>query len=155
MIERGGRGWKGERAHINTRTRFHWPHISFLTTHFVPCLEFNVGSALQFGSAEIDKKSFKGQDLRRSNFTAASCRSCNFAKTKLNGEKMRKRRVRVAFSLLFLSHHFFCHHFSPSFQAPTSSRPLCPPPTSGAPTCLTRWPTGPFLWTQTLRTPCW
>ena len=61
--------------------------------------EFNVGTALQYGEATIDKKSFAGQDLRRSNFTAASCRSCNFAKTKLNGaerggEEGRKGRVQ-------------------------------------------------------------
>jgi len=63
-----------------------------------------VGTALQYGEATIDKKSFAGQDLRRSNFTAASCRSCNFAKTKLNGagrgggeggKKRKSTNVRV------------------------------------------------------------
>jgi uncharacterized protein YjbI with pentapeptide repeats len=51
--------------------------------------EFGNGTALQFGEATIDKKDFSKQDLRRSNFTAASCRSCKFVKTKLNGEERR------------------------------------------------------------------
>ena len=71
-------------------------HVRAVSPSLSYCLpsEFNVGTALQFGEATIDKKSFKGQDLRRSNFTAASCRSCNFAQTKLNGEKRERRREK-------------------------------------------------------------
>jgi uncharacterized protein YjbI with pentapeptide repeats len=46
--------------------------------------EFNIGTALQFGEADIKGKDFSGQDLRRSNFTAADCRDCNFKGSKLN-----------------------------------------------------------------------
>jgi len=47
--------------------------------------EFGIGSAQQFGEAEIPNSDFKGQDLRRSNFTAADVRRSNFAGAKLNG----------------------------------------------------------------------
>ena len=97
---------KDARSRSHRLTSFSQPPSSSLVSP-----EFNVGTALQFGSAEIDKKSFKGQDLRRSNFTAASCRSCNFAQTKLNGaraererEKTRTAGERVGFLLLSLSH---------------------------------------------------
>jgi hypothetical protein len=47
--------------------------------------EFNIGSALQYGEADIKGKDFHDQDLRRSNFTAADCRNCNFSGAKLQG----------------------------------------------------------------------
>lgn len=47
--------------------------------------EFNIGSALQYGEADIKGRDFHGQDLRRSNFTAADCRNCNFSDCKLQG----------------------------------------------------------------------
>lgn len=40
--------------------------------------EFGVGSALQYGEADLKNRDFSKQDLTRSNFTAADCRSCNF-----------------------------------------------------------------------------
>lgn len=40
--------------------------------------EFGVGSALQFGEADLKNRDFSKQDLTRSNFTSADCRSCNF-----------------------------------------------------------------------------
>lgn len=40
--------------------------------------EFGVGSALQYGEADLKNRDFSKQDLTRSNFTAADCRNCNF-----------------------------------------------------------------------------
>jgi len=47
--------------------------------------EFGIGSAQQFGEADVAGQDFSGQDLRRANFTAADVRRCNFQKSKLNG----------------------------------------------------------------------
>ena len=40
--------------------------------------EFGIGSAQQFGEADVAGQDFSGQDLRRANFTAADVRRCNF-----------------------------------------------------------------------------
>ncbi len=40
--------------------------------------EFGVGTALQYGEADLKNRDFHNQDLTRSNFTAADCRNCNF-----------------------------------------------------------------------------
>lgn len=58
--------------------------------------EFGNGTALQFGEADIAKKDFSNQDLRRSNFTAADCRDCNFKNTKLVGAYFIKSVVARA-----------------------------------------------------------
>eukprot|EP01025_Chloroclados_australasicus_P025276 TRINITY_DN2527_c0_g6_i1.p1 TRINITY_DN2527_c0_g6~~TRINITY_DN2527_c0_g6_i1.p1 ORF type:complete len:282 (+),score=24.87 TRINITY_DN2527_c0_g6_i1:88-846(+) len=47
--------------------------------------EFGIGSAQQFGEADLTGRDFSNQDLRRSNFTAADCRKCNFKNSKLQG----------------------------------------------------------------------
>lgn len=47
--------------------------------------EFGVGTAAQYGEAELRGKDFSGQDLRRSNFTSADARNANFKGTKLQG----------------------------------------------------------------------
>uniref|UniRef100_A0A7S0RK82 Thylakoid lumenal protein n=1 Tax=Chlamydomonas leiostraca TaxID=1034604 RepID=A0A7S0RK82_9CHLO len=47
--------------------------------------EFGAGTALQYGEADIDGKDFSNQDLRRSNFTAASAKKANFAHSNLQG----------------------------------------------------------------------
>lgn len=47
--------------------------------------EFNVGTAAQYGEAELRGKDFSGQDLRRSNFTSADARNANFKGSKLQG----------------------------------------------------------------------
>lgn len=45
---------------------------------------------------QINGKDFHGEDLRRSNFTAASCRNCNFKDTKLQGTYFIKAVVAKA-----------------------------------------------------------
>eukprot|EP00210_Caulerpa_lentillifera_P006924 g6620.t2 len=47
--------------------------------------EFGIGTAQQFGSADLRGKDFSNQDLTRSNFTAADCRQCIFRNCKLSG----------------------------------------------------------------------
>lgn len=47
--------------------------------------EFGIGTAQQFGSADLRGKDFSNQDLTRSNFTAADCRQCKFKNCKLLG----------------------------------------------------------------------
>lgn len=47
--------------------------------------EFGVGTAAQFGEAELRGKDFSGQDLRRSNFTSANARNASFKGAKLQG----------------------------------------------------------------------
>ena len=47
--------------------------------------EFGIGTAQQFGEADLRGRDFSNQDLTRSNFTAADCRQCNFANSKLAG----------------------------------------------------------------------
>ncbi|KAL0036554.1 hypothetical protein WJX77_012659 [Trebouxia sp. C0004] len=47
--------------------------------------EFGVGTAAQFGEAELRGKDFSGQDLRRSNFTSADARNASFKGAKLQG----------------------------------------------------------------------
>lgn len=58
--------------------------------------EFGNGTALQFGEADIAGKDFSKQDLRRSNFTAADCRDCNFKNSKLVGAYFIKSVVARA-----------------------------------------------------------
>ncbi|CAK0784571.1 hypothetical protein CVIRNUC_007775 [Coccomyxa viridis] len=58
--------------------------------------EFNIGTAQQYGEADIKGKDFHDQDLRRSNFTAADCRDCNFKNTKLQGTYFIKTVVARA-----------------------------------------------------------
>lgn len=58
--------------------------------------EFGIGTSKQYGEAEINGKDFHGEDLRRSNFTAASCRNCNFKDTKLQGTYFIKAVVAKA-----------------------------------------------------------
>lgn len=58
--------------------------------------EFGVGTALQYGEADIKGKDFSNQDLRRSNFTAADCRDCNFKNSKLVGAYFIKTVVARA-----------------------------------------------------------
>ncbi|PNH11580.1 Serine/threonine-protein phosphatase 2A regulatory subunit B'' subunit gamma [Tetrabaena socialis] len=47
--------------------------------------EFGMGSAQQWGEADIQGKDFSGQDLRRSNFTSADARNANFKGANLQG----------------------------------------------------------------------
>ncbi|KAK9811424.1 hypothetical protein WJX72_003758 [[Myrmecia] bisecta] len=47
--------------------------------------EFGIGTAQQYGEADLRGRDFSGQDLRRSNFTSADCRDCNFQSAKLQG----------------------------------------------------------------------
>lgn len=47
--------------------------------------EFGMGTAQQYGEANVIGKDFSGQDLRRSNFTSADARRANFKGAKLNG----------------------------------------------------------------------
>eukprot|EP01024_Parvocaulis_polyphysoides_P036560 TRINITY_DN324_c0_g1_i1.p1 TRINITY_DN324_c0_g1~~TRINITY_DN324_c0_g1_i1.p1 ORF type:complete len:250 (-),score=39.13 TRINITY_DN324_c0_g1_i1:245-994(-) len=47
--------------------------------------EFGIGSAQQYGEADLTGRDFSNQDLRRSNFTAADCRKCNFKNSLLQG----------------------------------------------------------------------
>ncbi|CAL5229577.1 g12933 [Coccomyxa viridis] len=58
--------------------------------------EFNIGTAQQYGEADIKGKDFHDQDLRRSNFTAADCRDCNFKNSKLQGTYFIKTVVARA-----------------------------------------------------------
>ena len=58
--------------------------------------EFGNGTALQYGEADIAGKDFSKQDLRRSNFTAADCRDCNFKSSKLVGAYFIKSVVARA-----------------------------------------------------------
>lgn len=44
----------------------------------MPAGEFGIGTALQFGEADVKGQDFSNQQLQRSNFTAADCRDCNF-----------------------------------------------------------------------------
>ncbi|GIL71719.1 hypothetical protein Vretimale_846 [Volvox reticuliferus] len=47
--------------------------------------EFGIGSAQQYGEADVQGRDFSGQDLRRSNFTSADCRNANFKGANLQG----------------------------------------------------------------------
>ncbi|GLC41121.1 hypothetical protein PLESTB_001793800 [Pleodorina starrii] len=47
--------------------------------------EFGIGSAMQYGEADVQGRDFSGQDLRRSNFTSADCRNANFKGSNLQG----------------------------------------------------------------------
>ncbi|KAI8108341.1 hypothetical protein M9434_006368 [Picochlorum sp. BPE23] len=58
--------------------------------------EFGSGTAQQYGEADIIGKDFSKQDLRRSNFTAADCRDCNFKDSKLVGAYFIKSVVARA-----------------------------------------------------------
>lgn len=58
--------------------------------------EFGMGSAQQYGEADLKGRDFSKQDLRRSNFTAADCRDCNFKNSKLVGAYFIKSVVARA-----------------------------------------------------------
>jgi len=58
--------------------------------------EFGLGSAQQYGEADLKGRDFSKQDLRRSNFTAADCRDCNFKDSKLVGAYFIKSVVARA-----------------------------------------------------------
>ncbi|WIA17056.1 hypothetical protein OEZ85_013961 [Tetradesmus obliquus] len=60
--------------------------------------EFGIGSAQQYGEADIQGKDFSNQDLRRSNFTSADCRKANFKNSNLQGAYFMKA---VAFQTNF------------------------------------------------------
>eukprot|EP00882_Tetradesmus_deserticola_P013104 GHRQ01013897.1.p1 GENE.GHRQ01013897.1~~GHRQ01013897.1.p1 ORF type:complete len:261 (+),score=92.30 GHRQ01013897.1:47-784(+) len=60
--------------------------------------EFGIGSAQQYGEADIQGKDFSNQDLRRSNFTSADCRRANFKNSNLQGAYFMKA---VAFQTNF------------------------------------------------------
>jgi hypothetical protein len=45
--------------------------------------EFGSGTAQQWGEADLIGHDFRGEDLRRSNFTSANCRKCRFDGAKL------------------------------------------------------------------------
>eukprot|EP01023_Acetabularia_acetabulum_P018022 TRINITY_DN1909_c0_g1_i1.p1 TRINITY_DN1909_c0_g1~~TRINITY_DN1909_c0_g1_i1.p1 ORF type:complete len:246 (+),score=40.18 TRINITY_DN1909_c0_g1_i1:304-1041(+) len=47
--------------------------------------EFGIGTAQQYGEADLTGRDFSNQDLKRSNFTAANCRKCNFKNSQLQG----------------------------------------------------------------------
>lgn len=47
--------------------------------------EFGIGTAQQYGEADLQGRDFSNQDLTRSNFTASDCRQCNFKNSKLIG----------------------------------------------------------------------
>ncbi|KAG2497359.1 hypothetical protein HYH03_004518 [Edaphochlamys debaryana] len=47
--------------------------------------EFGIGSAVQYGEADLKGRDFSGQDLRRSNFTSADCRNASFKGSNLQG----------------------------------------------------------------------
>jgi len=47
--------------------------------------EFGIGTAQQYGEADLKGRNFANQDLTRSNFTAADCRQCKFRNSKLFG----------------------------------------------------------------------
>ena len=92
--------------------------------------EFNIGTAKQYGEAEVidekfsghfrlpsrisgrltapcfqlNNKDFHGEDLRRSNFTSASCKSCNFKNAKLQGTYFIKAVVAKANFEVWCSH---------------------------------------------------
>lgn len=79
--------------------------------------EFGVGSALQYGEADLKNRDFSKQDLTRSNFTSADCRSCNFTYV----------------SCRVVTHGCLHHHHRytgiPSSLLPTLSRASCTRPT--------------------------
>lgn len=52
--------------------------------------EFGIGTAQQYGEADLKGRNFSNQDLTRSNFTAADCRQCNFKNSKLIGAYLIK-----------------------------------------------------------------
>lgn len=58
--------------------------------------EFGIGTAQQYGEADIKGRDFSNQDLRRSNFTAADCRDCTFKNSKLVGAYFIKAVVARA-----------------------------------------------------------
>jgi uncharacterized protein YjbI with pentapeptide repeats len=78
-----------------TSTR-HQALTFYSTNSFVAGGEFGVGTAQQFGEADIKGKDFSRQDLRRSNFTSADCRDCNFKDAKLVGAYFIKAVVARA-----------------------------------------------------------
>lgn len=45
--------------------------------------EFGIGSAKQYGEADIKGQNFSNQDLRRANFTGADARRTNFSVRRL------------------------------------------------------------------------
>lgn len=47
--------------------------------------EFGSGTAMQYGSAEAEGRSFDGQDLRRANFTSANLKKASFKNSKCQG----------------------------------------------------------------------
>lgn len=51
--------------------------------------EFGVGTALQYGEADLKGRDFHNQDLTRSNFTAADCRNCDFRYVGVGGVHWR------------------------------------------------------------------
>lgn len=74
------------------------PHASAELNQYEAQLggEFGNGTAQQYGEAEIPGRNFSKQDLRRSNFTAADCRDCNFKDAKLVGAYFIKSVVARA-----------------------------------------------------------
>lgn len=60
--------------------------------------EFGIGSAMQYGEADLQGRDFAAQDLRRSNFTAADIRKANFKGSNLQGAYLMKA---VAFKTNF------------------------------------------------------
>jgi hypothetical protein len=58
--------------------------------------EFGIGSAAQYGEANISGKDFSKQDLRRSNFTSAEARKTNFSGSNLQARDCPLHRPRSA-----------------------------------------------------------
>jgi hypothetical protein len=52
--------------------------------------EFDVGTAKQYGEADVQGRDFSGEDLRRSNFTSADCKRTNFSNANLQGAYFMK-----------------------------------------------------------------
>ncbi|KAL4859245.1 Thylakoid lumenal protein [Chlorella vulgaris] len=52
--------------------------------------EFNIGTARQYGEADVKGQDFSNQDLQRSNFTAADARDASFKNSKLQASYFMK-----------------------------------------------------------------
>lgn len=52
--------------------------------------EFGIGTALQYGEADVKGQDFSNQNLQRSNFTAADARDCNFKNSQLQAAYFMK-----------------------------------------------------------------
>jgi uncharacterized protein YjbI with pentapeptide repeats len=69
--------------------------------------EFGIGSAVQFGSADLRKSVHSNENFRRGNFTSADMRESNFSGSYFNGAYLEKA---VAFRTNFRGKPFLKVH---------------------------------------------